>query len=135
MILLDADVILDVALERAPHVEASAELLDLLARRPYGVFVAWHTLSNLHYMLRPASGKEDSRSFLLTLTSLARVAPIDTEAFRFAASLPFADLEDAMQVAAARACGASFIATRNLRHYAASPIPARTPTQLLAELR
>ena len=34
------------------------------------------------------------------------------------------DFEDAMQVAAARACGASHIVTRNARDYARSPIPA-----------
>ncbi len=45
-------------------------------------------------------------------------------AFRYAAELPMADFEDAMQVAAARACGARYIVTRNVRDYERSPIRA-----------
>jgi len=39
-----------------------------------------------------------------------------------------------MQVAAATACAADFIATRNIRDFRKSPIPALTPTQALARL-
>ena len=135
MILLDTDVILDVAIDREPHAEASAALLDHLERRPFGAFVAWHTLSNLYCLLRPARGQDDARAFLRALTDFVAVAPTDTEAFRFAASLPLKDLEDAMQVAAAQACGARYIATRNVTDFRRSPIPARTPAALLNELR
>lgn len=135
MILLDADVILDVALDRAPYSDASAALLTRLERRPYRAFVAWHTLSNLYYLLRPSRGTGDARDFLLGLTTLVVVAPTNTEDFRFAASLPMDDFEDAMQVAAAEACGARVIATRNVKHYRRAPVAARTPTQLLKELR
>jgi predicted nucleic acid-binding protein len=96
VILLDADVILDVAIDREPHAEASAALLHHLERRPFGAFVAWHTLSNLYYLLRPARGQDDARAFLRALTEFVHVAPTDTEAFRFALSLPLKDLEDAM---------------------------------------
>ena len=55
------------------------------------------------------------------------VAKTGTEDMRYAAGLPLADFEDAMQVAAARACGARWIVTRNLRDYTRSPIPAISP--------
>lgn len=135
MILLDADVILDVALDRAPHAEASSALLARFEGRPLRAFVAWHTLANLYYLLRPVRGQQDARGFLRDLTALVRVAPTDSEAFRYATSLGMADFEDAMQVAAARSCGARFIATRNVRHYRRAPIPARTPVELLEEIR
>lgn len=134
MILLDTDVLLDVALDRDPHVEASAALLDLLERRPRMAFVAWHTVSNFYYMVRPSRGPDRARDFLVDLTSFVTVAPASTDDLRFAAALPLPDLEDAMQVAAARACGAQYIATRNVKDFRDSPIPARTPAQLLAEL-
>ena len=41
------------------------------------------------------------------------------------------DFEDALQVAAAEACGADVIATRNVRDYAKSPVRAATPKALL----
>lgn len=134
MILLDADVLLDVALDRTPHADASSALLDLLERRSRRAFVAWHTVANLYYLLRPAEGADRAREFLDDLTGFVTVAPAGTDALRYALALPMADLEDAMQVAAARECGALYIATRNVRDFRKSPVPARTPAQLLKEL-
>ncbi|MFQ5740487.1 MAG: hypothetical protein ACE5JX_15885 [Acidobacteriota bacterium] len=44
------------------------------------------------------------------------------------------DSEDALQVAAAVACKADAIATRNRRDYVNAPVGAVTPESLLAEL-
>jgi predicted nucleic acid-binding protein len=134
VILVDTDVLLDVAFRREPHVAASRELLGLLERRGRMAFVAWHTLVNFFHLARPVSRRENAVAFLRELTTFALVAPGDTETFRFAASLEMPDLEDAMQVAAAWSCGARFIATRNTKDFRRSPIPARTPEQLLKEL-
>ncbi len=134
MILLDTGVLLDVALDRPPHAEASSALLELLERRPRMAFVAWHTVANFFYLVRPTRGAREARDFLLDLTGFVTVAPTDTDDLRYAASLPLSDLEGAMQVAAARACGAQYIATRNVKDFRKSPVPARTPTQLLEEL-
>jgi predicted nucleic acid-binding protein len=134
VILLDTNVLIDVALDRAPHADGSSALLELLERRGRMAFVSWHTLSNLYYVARPRRGGAEATAFLNRLTRFAQVAPGDTETFRFATSLDMPDLEDAMQVAAAWSCGARFIATRNPKDFRKSPIPARTPEQLLKEL-
>ena len=44
------------------------------------------------------------------------------------------DFEDAMQVAAAQACGATFIVTRNGPDYRHAPLPIRSPAEMLAAL-
>ena len=134
MILVDTDVLIDVALDRVPHADPAAALLAVLERRPRMAFVAWHTLSNFYYLVSPSRGKDDARDFLVDLTRFVSVAPTHTEAFHFAAGLAIRDFEDALQVAAAHACGASFIATGNVRDFQRSPIPARTPEELVAEL-
>ena len=134
MILLDTDVLIDVALDRAPHVDAAAELLDYLEHAPRRVFVAWHTLSNFYYLVRPVRGGAAAKDFIEGLTDFVTVAPTDTESLRYATSLPMRDFEDAMQVAAASACGANIIATRNLKDYANSPIRAASPRELLEEI-
>ena len=132
--LLDTDVLIDVALDRRPHSEASSELLDRVERGARRAFVAWHTLSNFYYLVTPARGDADTREFIAELIQFVAVAPADTAALRYALSLPMADFEDAMQVAAARACGARHIVTRNVRDFARSPVPATTPRQALAQL-
>jgi len=44
------------------------------------------------------------------------------------------DFEDALQLAAAVACGAGVILTRNTADFKASPIPVMTPEEFLASL-
>ena len=92
------------------------------------------TLSNFYYLVTSARGDADTRDFIVDLVRFVAVAPADTAALRYAASLPMTDFEDAMQVAAARACGARNIVTRNVRDFTRSPIPAMTPAEALAEL-
>ena len=135
MILIDTDVLIDLALDRDPHAGPASELLDYLEIRHRRAFVAWHSLSNFYYLVAPARGRQSTREFLVGLTRFLAVALSDTDALRFAAQLPMNDFEDALQVAAARACGASFIATRNTGDYRRSPIPALSPSAVLEELQ
>ena len=134
MILLDTDVLIDVALDREPHGDAAAALIDHLERAPRMAFVAWHTISSFYYLVRPSRGGAAAKDFIEGLTLFVSVAPTDTEALRYATSLPMRDFEDAMQVAAARACGAEFIVTRNTKDFRRSPIHAKTPADALLEL-
>jgi predicted nucleic acid-binding protein len=135
IVLIDADVLVDVALDRSPFATQAISLLDELERRPGGCYVAWHSLSNFYYLVAPLRGKASAREFLLDLCRFCDVAPTTTRSLRFAASLALADFEDALQVAAAAACGADVIATRNTRDYAKSPIRAAKPEDVVKELR
>ena len=79
-------------------------------------------------------GRHGAREFLLDLTRFIDVAPTTTASLRFAGDLDLKDFEDALQVAAAKACRADIIATRNLRDYANSPIAAARPEAVVADL-
>jgi predicted nucleic acid-binding protein len=61
--LIDTNIFLDVALAR-PGAARSGELLDRLEDIPGSAFLAWHTLSNLYYVLAKASSSAAARSFL-----------------------------------------------------------------------
>ena len=132
--LLDTDVLIDVALDRSPHSDPASEILDRLEHGTRNAFVAWHTVSNFYYLVAASRGDRSTRDFIVELTRFVRVAETGTEGIRYATSLPMTDFEDAMQVAAARACGARHIITRNLRDFVRSPIPAITPEDALGQL-
>ena len=134
MILVDTDVLIDVALDRPPFSDAASELLDRLQTGPKRAFVAWHTLSNFYYLVAPARGGSSARAFIADLIRFVAVADCGTRAMSFATRLEMADFEDAMQVAAARACGARFVVTRKTRDFSRSPIPAITPQEALEAL-
>lgn len=132
--LLDTDVLIDLALDRQPYSEPAAALLDRIEATGRTAFIAWHSIANFHYLVSPSCGRSKARSFIVELTRFIGVAAGDAETIRYAASLPMKDFEDAMQVAAARSCRASHIVTRNIRDYQRSPIPAITPQQALNRL-
>lgn len=127
-ILLDTDVLLDVALARPPHVENSAAVLQWVQSGGEAA-VAWHSLTNCAYMLK------GGRPFLDKLMKLVEVATVGTADANRALALPMADVEDAFQAAAAVAWGADFIITRNLPDYRRSPVQAISPADFLKKLK
>ena len=88
----------------------------------------------LERVLRRPRRCVDALGFILDLLEWVDIAPTDANSVRYAASLGMADFEDALQVAAARACDAHHIVTRNLRDYEGSPIRAVSPREALETL-
>ena len=127
-ILIDTDVLLDVALNRPDFVAASQGVLRWAEAEPGQAAVAWHSLSNVAYLT------ESPRDFLRQLLEFVEVAPVGTRAARHAIELPMADLEDAFQAAAAMAFGAAVIVTRNVEDYRRSPVRAVAPAVFLKRL-
>ena len=120
--------LIDVLLDRLPHADTSEAFLLHTQHGAEPACIAWHTVANVYYVGWRAG--VDARAFLAALTRFVGIAP--AESVRYAASLPMADFEDALQVAAARACGARCVVTRNLADYARSPIPAISPQEALS---
>ena len=126
--LIDTDILLDVALQRVGFFPDSSRVLEWAEAAPGQAAVAWHSLSNLAYLLRP-----DARSFIHGLLEFVEVAPVATLQARQALNLPLQDFEDALQVASALSFGANYIVTRNFAHYRRSPVPALSPRQFLTK--
>ena len=132
--LLDTNILLDVVFDRHPFSEAASSLVKLLQERGEAAYISWHSVSNIYYLVSRDLGDSVAREFILEFTRFLSVAETGTEDVLYAMSLPMRDFEDAMQVAAARACSARHIVTRNARDYARSPIPAISPEEALDQL-
>lgn len=128
-VFIDCDVLLDVGLQRDPHFDASAGLLDWAERHPGLSALAWHSVANLEYLIRGGA-----REFIRSLAEFMVIPETGTHSLEFALSLEMSEFEDAMQVAAAERFGAQVVATRNLKHYSKSPIRAMLPADLLGLL-
>ncbi len=134
IVLIDTDVLIDIALDREPHAEAAGGLVDAIQARSATGFVAWHTVSNFYYLVSPSRGADGARSFLADLAAFVGISPTTTTSLELAFKLNMQDFEDALQVAAAIACRADVIATRNLRDYRNAPVSASSPHALLEKL-
>ena len=135
IVLVDTDVLIDVALGRVPFVDNASSLLDAIEQGGARGFVAWHSISNFYYLVAASGSRTDARRFIDEITQFLDVAPATRDHLRRALRFPLKDVEDALQVGAATACAADFIVTRNIRDFRQSPIPALTPAQALAQMR
>ena len=134
MILLDTDVLVDAALEDGEHGEVAKELLRTMRQGSEPAAIAWHSVSNLHYVVGRRRGAQYALAFISDLVRYVHVVPTGNDDVYYALDLPMSDFEDAMQVAAASAAGARLIVTRNLTDFRNSPIPASSPANALAAL-
>lgn len=132
--LVDNNVLIDVALRRQPFFGPAVELLERLAQDPGRGFMAWHTVSTFYYIVEQTLGDERTRSIIAELSGFLTISPVAHQSLLDALLLPMADFEDAMQVAAAQSAGARHIVTRDEHDFTNSPIPAMTPEQALREL-
>ena len=67
MMLIDTDVLIDIALRRQPHAGPAAELLDKIEHGVEAANIAWHSVSNLYYIVAPAIGGVNARDFIADL--------------------------------------------------------------------
>ena len=128
---MDTDVLMDVALGRPDFGPDSRAVVDWCEQTPGTAFIAWHTVSNLFYLICAARSDSFARSFISDLIKVVTVTGGGTEGVRQALAMRLNDLEDALQVAAAISGSVDHIVTRNTRDYRGSVIPALTPREFL----
>ena len=133
--LLDSNVILDVLQRREPFSDDAAALMAAAEQGRFRGLVAAHSVTTLFSLLSKHCGADKARVTTLELLSVLDVAAVDGHMLAQALALPCRDLEDAVQMAAAREAGADYVVTRDRAGYAAGPLPALSPAELLALLR
>lgn len=131
-ILYDTNILLDVILDRAPHVKASAAALDLVAQGRVEGYVAGHAVTTIAYLVQRERGAAEAHKALMHLLAKVRVTPITDASVRLALSMGFGDLEDAVCAASAQEAGCAVIVTRNPQHFRKSQPPAMLPDAFLA---
>ena len=126
--------VLDVLLKRQPFVLTSAQVLDAVVTAKIAGYLAGHAVTNIYYVLRRQMGRESAHRELSKLLQPLRVASVTDAVIRAALQNSMGDLEDAVASEAAKAAGLDLIVTRNLTDFAASPISALLPHDLLEML-
>src|SRR5688500_5951314 len=110
-VLLDCNVLMDVADQRQPFFADSSAVVDWCEQHPGSGFVAWHTVATLYYLLVRKNGDQMVREFLRDLLGFVEVVATGTAEAKHALNLPIPDFEDGMQTAAAVLAGADYIIT------------------------
>jgi len=126
-VLFDANVILDVVLERLPFYRSSALALSKASSPGIQGFVSAHTVPTIAYIAAKTKTAKEVKRILESLLSGLSVASVTEAGIRRALTSPLADFEDAVTLSAAEECQANFIVTRNTRDFARSSVRAILP--------
>jgi hypothetical protein len=124
-LLLDINIPLDVAFQR-PGEPATSQVIARFDRE-HEASLAWHSVATLTYLIERQHSAAYAHEFVRSLLVWADVALTQRSDAQQVLDWPIPDYEDALQAAAALACSAQIILTRNVRDFKGSPVPAMTP--------
>jgi predicted nucleic acid-binding protein len=133
-ILFDTNVVLDVLLDRQPHVEASAAAWAAVETGISEGLLAAHAVTTIHYLIRKEMGTVKARRILSAMLRVFGVAAVDGAVIQEALQLTFSDFEDAVTAAAARSAGCECIVTRDPKGFRGSPVRSFIPEAVTALL-
>lgn len=129
-ILVDVNVILDVLLDRQPHVEGSAAVWAAIETGSSEGLLAAHAVTTIHYLIRKELDAARTRRIISAMLRVFRVATVDGAVIQNALELPLPDFQDAVTAAAALLAGCDYIVTRDPKGFRESPVrrPISGPT-------
>ena len=126
-VLVDINVVLDVLLNRQPHVEGSAAVWAAIETGSSEGLLAAHAVTTIHYLIRKDLGAAKAKRTISAILRVFRVATVDGPVIQDALELPLPDFEDSVTAAAARLAGCDYIVTREPKGFRESPIRYLTP--------
>jgi predicted nucleic acid-binding protein len=130
-VLLDTNVILDVALEREPFHAAAARILETSDFSRFHLFISASMATDVFYVIRKEKGKEVALASLKDLLDAVDVCEVDKNILLLALQSGFGDFEDAVQFFAAVNSEVECIVTRNKKDYEDSSLKVFEPGEFV----
>lgn len=137
-VFIDTNIFLDVALKRQEFYQNSARVLESFEDSSNDALMAWHSLSNIHYILSSYRFAGETMEFVRDLVSWVMIPPASEQTTRRALEFDMKDkdFEDALQLSCAEAGHTDVIVTRDPVSYqsARSNMNILSPEQFLDSL-
>lgn len=132
-IFLDANIVIDVLLERKEWMDAALLILSLSDRGEIEVYCSSLSLATASYFMeRTKMPHEIQKDKLNVFCQICIPTRVDVSVVQQAIHSSFTDFEDALQYFSARTVNAECIITRNKKDFSASDIPVMTTDEFLA---
>lgn len=131
---IDANIVLDVLLNRSDFVKDSAMIWRLCETGQAKGYISTLTYANIMYIMRKQLNPEQIEDVFRKLNLIFEFANFSSSVLERAVSMKWKDFEDAVQSATAESVHADYIISRNIKDFTNSRIMAFTPTELLARI-
>lgn len=131
-VLLDTNVVFDFLLStRGEFHPPAVRLMEQAATETIEAVLSTSQIADIFHSLRKAAGPKEARRLLSRLFELCALTPTMPSDCVIALGSDARRYEDAVQMQTAARIGCAAIATRNLRDYENSPVPAMSPAEVL----
>lgn len=131
-VLIDANIILDVLLQRAPFYENSVKIVEACVKGRATGFVSAHSVTTVWYVLRHEFSIEERRKLFKLIFTWCRIASVGQHELLSALERDdFSDFEDCVQDECAASINAGYIITRNKKDFVNGRIPALLPEEFI----
>lgn len=132
-VLLDTNIILDIALERREFFEKSKELISFVNKSGFSAYVTATIVTDIYYVLKKSKGHDSTISFLKNLFDFIDISGVDKATILNTLSSEFTDFEDAVQSFSATQNGIIIIVTRNVSDFEKSKMKVFTPSAFIQQ--
>ena len=132
--LIDTNIVLDIALNRKPFVEHAALLWRLAEQKEITACLSNTSITDIFYIVRKHAGQEKARAFIADILDTFTLADIDEEGFREALGSDMGDFEDAVQYVICTRNGCDALATRNKADFGGRP-NVLDPAELIERIK
>lgn len=129
-VLIDTNIIVDVALDRDPFFTQSEQIVRLAELKQIEGYISASTFSDLYYVIRKTKGKDWTFQFLQRMATICHIATVDQAVISMALAANFRDFEDAIQYSTAVMSQLDAIVTRNPQDFAGATLQIMTPDAL-----
>jgi predicted nucleic acid-binding protein len=127
--------VLDVLLERRPHLNAAVGIFSLAEQSRIEACLCATTLTTIEYLLTRSLPMPGARDALRRLISLFDIAAVNRPVIERALDDRIKDFEDAVLAAAGHMAGAEAIVTRNVKDFTGSALRVFEPSEFLAQFK
>jgi len=133
-VLLDTNIVLDVLLDRVPHVHDSGAIWRACDAGRCSGYISATCLTTIYYVVGRSAGRDAALSAVDRCLAAFEVAPVYRETLEAARRLAGADFEDDVQIACAMTSFLDCIVTRDPHGFATSSVPVLSPGLFLDHL-
>lgn len=133
-VLLDANVVLDVLLQRAEWLADAQHIWQASEEGRLTACITASTITDIYYVSRRLAGQQQARDTIRVCLDTLTILPVDHAILAAAFARNGTDFEDDVQMVSAEAHGLDAIVTRDEGGFAGSAVSVISPHDLIARL-
>ena len=131
LILLDTNIILDLALQRQPYFEEAIAIFKLIDKSNIRACVTASSITDIYYIVKKSKSHNEAIAIVKNIIQYFEIISVDKEIIVRAIESSMKDFEDAIQSFAALSENIDYIVTRNIKDFENSKVLGISPQEFL----